>query len=175
LSAATDQEFTAFVHARGLAFARLATLLAGDWTAGEDLLQSVLEKTYLRWSRGDGIDNPEAYVRAALANSARSLWRRRSRRPERLMDQTPEVAVADGQAPLDERQALLGALAELSAQQRTVIVLRYFEELTEAEIAAVLGCSTGTVKKQASRAIQRLRFDHRLAATFDALKEITHD
>jgi RNA polymerase sigma-70 factor (sigma-E family) len=175
LSAASDQEFTAFVLERGLSFARLAALLTGDWAAGEDLLQNVLEKTYLRWSRGDGIANPEAYVRAALANSARSLWRRRARRPERLMGQTPEVAIGDGQAAVDQREALLGALAELPAQQRTVIVLRYFEDLTEGEVAALLGCSTGTVKKQASRAIQRLRIDHRLAATFDAMKESSHD
>lgn len=60
-------------------------LLAGDRAAGEDLLQRVLEKTYLRWSRAGGIQNPDAYVRAALANSARNLWRRRPRRPERLM------------------------------------------------------------------------------------------
>ncbi len=174
-TAGSDNEFTAFVRQQGLSLARLATLLAGGRLAGEDLLQGALEKTYLRWSRSGGIEDPEAYVRAALVNSARNSWRRRARHPERLMSHPPDATAIGSDASVVERQVLLAALSRLPAQQRAVIVLRYFEDLSEATVAGLLGCSTGTVKKQASRALIRLRADRDLAPKFDDLQEWAHD
>ncbi len=161
----TDDEFATFVRARGPALLRLATLLAGDPTAGEDLLQSVLERTYLRWPQAS-IRDPEAYVRQAMTNAMRSVWRRRRRMREQPTSQPPDRHRDIGEEAIHNRMPLLDALRRLPAQQRLVIVLRFVEDLTEAEVATRLGCSTGTVKKQSSRALTRLRADPQLALSF---------
>jgi RNA polymerase sigma-70 factor (sigma-E family) len=162
-----DLAFIRFVEERQLRLTGLAILLTGSQTAGQDLLQEVLEKTYRRWSSGGEIEDVEAYVRAALSNGARGAWRRRARRPEDLVDRPVDSPVSSSESAVVERQALLTALRRLSPRQRTVLVLRYFEDCSEMQIAAVMNCAPGTVKRQASRALERLREDPVLAETFD--------
>lgn len=138
---------------------RTAYLLTQDWALAEDLLQSSLVKAWSAWSRIDG--DPEPYVRRILVNTHASWWRRRWR-AELPRDVLPEPSPTGESGPhdrLDEREQLWQALRRLPARQRTVLVLRYFEDLSEAEIADTMGCSLGTVKSQASRALAKLRLD----------------
>lgn len=167
LTSDQDLAFVRFVQERQLRLTRLAVLLAGSEAAGQDLLQDALERTYRRCSSRGGIEDFEAYVRAALANAARGAWRKRARRPEDLVAWPVDSAVTSSESSVGERQALLTALRRLSPRQRTVLVLRYFEDCSEAQIAAAMSCAPGTVKRQASRALDRLRTDPVLAATFD--------
>jgi RNA polymerase sigma-70 factor (sigma-E family) len=148
-------EFTEFVRGRSTALLRTAVLLAGgDRGHAEDLLQGVLERMYVRWDRISGA--PEAYARRALVNAATNRWRGRRRRPELpLAEDRP--APADGPAAVDLRDALVRALLTLPPRQRAVLVLRYFDDMTEADVADLLDCSVGTVKSQASRGLARLR------------------
>ena len=150
--------FTDFVHDRSTALLRTAVLLVGgDRGHAEDLLQGVLERMYARWGRIEG--PPEAYARRALAHAAVNRWRTRRRRPELpLLD--PDgggPAPGDGAAVVDLRDALVRALLTLPPRQRAVLVLRYFDDLPEAEVARALGCSVGTVKSAASRGLATLR------------------
>ena len=169
---ARDDEFAAFVKARGTSLYRLAALLSGSPSDGEDLLQIVLEKTYRRWGRLEAITTPEAYVRQGLANAARSHWRVQLRRSEHMVDDLPEAAVTGAEDTMLVRHSLLDALAALTRQQRAVIVLRYFADQDEAEVARLLGCSIGTVKAHSSRGLQRLRDNFQLAETsFDLFQE----
>jgi len=149
--------FEDFVNARGTRLLRSAFLLCGgDRGAAEDLLQDVLERMYARWRRIRG--EPEAYARAALANAAANRWRRRARRiAETPLDGSTVPTVPGADLGLAERDAIVRGLAALAPRARAVLVLRYFEDLTEAETAVVLGCSVGTVKSQSSRALSRLR------------------
>ncbi|MCO1579977.1 SigE family RNA polymerase sigma factor [Crossiella sp. SN42] len=152
-----DEGFDAFVETRSTALLRTAYLLcAGDRGAAEDLLQDVLERTYGKWRRINTA--PEAYVRAALANAAANRWRHRSRRVREapLEDGVPPSLPGHEQQVAD-RDALLRALAELPHKMRTVVVLRYFDDLTEAQAAQALGCGVGTIKSQTSRGLARLR------------------
>ncbi len=144
-----------FLAERGSALLGTAVLLAGSREAGEDLLQLALERLLRRWRRIDG--DPEGYLRRTLYHLAVDRWRWRGRHPE--VGITAEVARrgTDPAADVDLRDALGRALASLPARQRAVLVLRYFEQLTEAEIAEALGCSAGAVKSSASRGLQRLR------------------
>lgn len=148
-----DASFEAFVAARSRHLLHAAHLLTGDRHRAEDLLQTALTRAYLRWDR---IDEPEGYVRRTMVNAHTDWWRRKPWR-ENFTELVPDVAVADGSAAYDERDAVLAALATLSGRQRAVVVLRYYEGMSEAEIAATLGCSTGTVKSAASRAMTKLR------------------
>ena len=148
-----DDAFAAFVAARSRHLLQAAHLLTGDRHRAEDLLQTALTRAYLRWDR---IDEPEGYVRRTMVNAHTDWWRRRPWR-EQPVDEVPETPVADGTASYDTRDAVLSALATLSPRQRAVVVLRYYEGLSEAEIAAQLGCSPGTVKSACSRAPERLR------------------
>lgn len=169
---ARDDEFSAFVKARGTSLYRLATLLAGNPSDGEDLLQIVLEKTYRRWDRLEAISTPEAYVRQALVNAARSHWRLQFRRHERVVDDLPDAGVTGAEDAMLVRHSLLKALSRLTRQQRAVIVLRYFADQNEAEVAKLLGCSVGSVKAHSSRGLQRLRQDFQLTSTsFDLVQE----
>ncbi|OHV34136.1 MULTISPECIES: SigE family RNA polymerase sigma factor [Pseudofrankia] len=145
-------------------------LVGGDWAAGEDLLQGAFERTYRHWSRiADG--QPEAYVRRALVNGATSRWRRlRARVAEvpLIVDgewtvDVVEVGV-DHADRLSQREGLVRALRSLPPRQRAVVVLRYFDDLPESEVAAALGCSVGSVRSQASRGLARLRGSEHLAA-----------
>ena len=151
---ATDATFEEFVAARGRALWRTAWLLTGDAHRAEDLVQTALLKCWRRWGSIERHEAAEAYVRRALITTYTDWWRRRwtSERPSEL----PDVpAVEDPVA--DQRRDLVAALAGLPRGQRAVVVLRYFEDLTEAQTAAVLGVSVGTVKSQTSRAMATLR------------------
>ena len=170
MNVARDAAFTALVDAQGTSLLRLATLLVGDPVSAEDLVQGVLERTYRRWSQVGQAASPEAYLRAAVVNAARRRWRLRSQDRERLVALVPEVPVTGGQSAAIVRHALLEALSALTRQQRAVIVLRYFADQSEAEVGRLLGCSIGTVKSHASRGLDRLRSDPRLAVTFDMVK-----
>ena len=151
-----DAEFQAYMAARWPVLVRTAFLLTGDRFLAEDLAQTALTRVYASWRRVRRADDVDAYVRRVMVNANSGRFRKR-RVVERL------VAVpADGRShvphePLAERSALMAALAELPARQRAVVVLRYWEDLPEREVAAVLGCSVGTVKSQASKGLARLR------------------
>jgi len=150
--AGVRDDFEAFVAARYAALLRTAYLLTGDHHDAEDLLQQSLVKAVAAWGRIHG--DPEPYVRTILVRQNISRWRRRRWR-ELTTDTLPETAVVEGGA--EDRLALHRALGSLAPRQRAVIVLRYFEDLTEAQTADVLGISVGTVKSQARDALRRLR------------------
>lgn len=147
--------FEEFVAGRGQALQRFGYALTGDWAMAEDLLQTSLARAYPRWSRIRR-DDPEAYVRKIMVNTWSSWWRRRWR-GEVPSEQLPDSAGPDGYASVDSRQALRTALAKLPARQRTVVVLRYHQDLSEAQVAELLGVSVGTVKSQAAKALAALR------------------
>jgi RNA polymerase sigma-70 factor (sigma-E family) len=154
-------EFEEFVAARTGALLRYAHVLTGDRHLAEDLVQSALASCFRRWSRIDAVD-AERYVRKAVLNAYLSWWRRPARRRESsqadltvVMDRRQVDAGAD--FGLDTRDELWQALGALPARQRAVIVLRYFEDLSETETASVLGVSLGTVKSQSNKAMHKLR------------------
>ena len=151
--------FEEFVRARSGSLLRTALLLVGQNRAeAEDLLQFALERAYRHWPRIRGSDEPERYVRRILANASADRWRRIARRAEQPMPAAmPDASVPDRAAEIAERDYLLRALALLPPGQRAVLVLRYFDDLSEGETADMLGCSIGTVKSQAARALERLR------------------
>ncbi|GAA3117303.1 SigE family RNA polymerase sigma factor [Streptosporangium carneum] len=154
-AANAEERFRDFVTSRWQAMLRTAYLLTGDHGRAEDLLQTALVRTHRRWNR---IDDPELYTRRILVNLNVSWWRRR-RFTEHLTDKIPETTAEDHHAVYDTRDALWAAVLTLPPRMRAVLVLRYFEDLPEAEVARVLDCSLGTVKSQASRGLDRLR-DH---------------
>jgi RNA polymerase sigma-70 factor (sigma-E family) len=151
--------FEAFVAASSARLFTMAVLLCGhDRAEAEDLLQGVLERAFRRWPRIARQGDPDAYIRQMLVNASVDRWRRlRRRREEASLTGLADSAVADRSGQIDDRDLLLRVLTRLPARQRAVIVLRYLEDLSEAQTAAVLGCSEGTVKSQASRALARLR------------------
>lgn len=151
--------FEEFVHARSGSLLRTALLLTGQNRAeAEDLLQLALERAYRHWPRVCESGEPERYVRKILANASADRWRRLVRRPERALQASHEgISARDEAAEVADRDFLLRALAGLPPRQRAVLVLRYFDDLPEAEIAETLGCSLGTVKSQVARALARLR------------------
>lgn len=151
---ATDQSYTAFVRATWGEHLRLAWLLTGDQDRAEELLQDCLVKLYPRWLRVAGRGDPQAYLRRMLVNARVSRWRR-SRREELVWD-APDRE--DPRAvPREPEDHLQRALRALSRQQRAVMVLRHYADLSEQEVATTLGCSVGSVKTHHSRAVARLR------------------
>jgi RNA polymerase sigma-70 factor (sigma-E family) len=142
---------------RGPQLLRTAVLLTGSQQDGEDLLQAALERLLRRGRRLDG--SPEAYLRRALYNLAADGWRRHGAwaRKLPLVRASQPAAAADVADVVDLRDTLIGILRQLPPRQRAVIVLRYWEQLTEAETAEVLGCTDGTVKATASRGLRRMR------------------
>ena len=152
-------DFTAYVEARQQALARLAYLLSGDRDAAEDLLQNALAKVYRHWERIQAVELPDAYVRRIMVNENNSRWRRMTRRRESPASHVIEVLDPPTAAHLDPTVALdlWQHVQTLPRQQRAAIVLRYYEDLTEAQTAETLGCSVGTVKSHTSRAISALR------------------
>ncbi|QSR26227.1 SigE family RNA polymerase sigma factor [Nocardioides aromaticivorans] len=145
--------FEAYVAARRGALLRTAYLLTGDSHAAEDLVQNALLNVVAKWHRI--VDDPDPYVRTVLTRESVNRWRRRRWR-EVHTDVLPDGAVRDDDRH-DDRLVLRAALARLAPRQRAVIVLRYYEDLTEAQTAAALGISVGTVKSQARDALARLR------------------
>jgi RNA polymerase sigma-70 factor (sigma-E family) len=151
-----DTSYVEFVTGRWSVLFRLSYLLTGTEHAAEDLLQSVLAKAYPAWTRIHRMDSPEAYVRRMLVNGAISAARRAWRR-EHPMERLPESAVSGMERVVDDRADLWPLVQQLPPRQRAVVVLRYYEDLSEAEIARVLDCAPGTVKSQASDALRSLR------------------
>ncbi len=150
-------DFDSWVAARGPAMLRLAYTLTGNRADAEDLLQTALAKTYLAWDRIRERDAVDGYVRRVMVNTQTSWWRRR-KVDEHPTDAPPEgPAGRDVTADLDLHDALWTALAGLPRRQRAMVVLRYYEDLSEAETAQVLGVSVGTVKSTTSRALAKLR------------------
>ena len=152
--------FEEFVRARSGSLLRTALLLTGQNRAeAEDLLQFALEKAYRHWPRiCRSAEGPERCVRRILATASTDRWRRLARRPEQAMPAAYRgPVVPDRTNQIADRDYLLRALAELPPRQRAVLVLRYFDDLSEAETADMLGCSVGTVKSQAARGLARLR------------------
>ena len=160
IGAAGRVDFDDFVSARSSALLRTAYLLARDHALAEDLLQTALTKAWFAWSRIETA--PEAYVRKVLVNTYATWWRRKWN-GEHATEELPETTVSQPESSHD----LWQAMARLPRRQRAVIVLRYFEDLTEAETADLLGCSVGTVKSQASKALAKLRIDPALAREED--------
>jgi RNA polymerase sigma-70 factor (sigma-E family) len=151
-----EEEFREFVAARSAALLRTAYLLAGDWATAEDLLQTALTKTYLAWKRLGEIEAVEPYTRRVLVNTATSWWRRRWH-GERPTEVLPERAAPDQIEQRLERDALWRHVRKLPTRQRAVLVLRFYEDLSEAQTAELLNISVGTVKSQTSRALTTLR------------------
>jgi RNA polymerase sigma-70 factor (sigma-E family) len=148
---ADRRAFDEFVAARSPAFIRLAYLLtAGDQHAAEDLLQTSLAKTALKWHK---IDDPEAYLRQVMYRQQISWWRRRR---EYAVAELPERPGVDTTHDVELKIMVQKALGKLTAKQRAVLVLRYFEDQSESTVAATLGCSIGTVRSTAHRALARL-------------------
>ncbi|WP_030392232.1 MULTISPECIES: SigE family RNA polymerase sigma factor [Kitasatospora] len=150
-----DAEFNAFVTGAWPRLMRTAFLLTGERYLAEDVVQTALERTYAAWGRVTKADEPYAYVRRIVINEHARRFRRRV--PEQLVNAVPDRTGPDGFARLDERAALLEALGTLPPGQRQAVVLRYWEDLSESQAAAAMGCSVGTVKSQASKGIAKLR------------------
>ncbi|GAA2118730.1 SigE family RNA polymerase sigma factor [Actinomadura alba] len=148
------ESFTEFVAARSGGLIRLAYVLTNDQHAAEDLLQSALTKTAIRWRNVR--DNPEAYVRRVMYNEQIDRWKRRKRETA-LAIALPEQVSGDHSGEVDLRLSLEQALLALPPGKRAVLVLRYFEDLPEGEVAQIMGCSVGTVRSQVHKALARLR------------------
>jgi RNA polymerase sigma-70 factor (sigma-E family) len=169
MRAQLDEEFRDFMHGRWPAMVRLAYALTGDQGHAEDVAQTAFARAYASWPKVRRTGNPEAYVRRIVINENLNRFRKH-RVAERLTDTLPDsvsgalpgslagsLSGSDATRQYDDRSALIAALQRLGPRQRAVIVLRYWLDLTEAEIAAALGCSVGTVKSQAARALATLR------------------
>lgn len=154
-----DAEFADFVRTSSRSLTRTAYLLCGDRVLADDLVQEALLKTYLAWRRVRP-EGARGYARRVLVNLNIDRWRRRPPVPAEL----PEQPVTDpGPAQVDDRDQIVRLLAELPAQQRRVIVLRYFDDLSEAATAELLGISVGAVKSASSRGLAALRQHYQLA------------
>jgi RNA polymerase sigma-70 factor (sigma-E family) len=149
-----EADFSAYVLARQRGLVRFAYLLTGDPHQAEDIVQAALLKVYRHWGSISG--SADAYVRTALVNEFRSWWRRPGRRRE--VTNSDLVIYRDpAQADVHPDHDLRAQIAALPRQQRAAIVLRYYEDLTEAQTAEILGCTIGTVKSHTSRALSNLR------------------
>ncbi len=158
-----DPAFRDYVTARSRSLLRTAYLLTGNRADAEDLVQAALAKTYLAWDRIEDRGALDGYVRRAMVNTHISWWRRR-KVEEYPTDEIPDQAVADHSSTSDLQETLRRAVDRLPQRMRAAVVLRYFEDMTEAEVADVLGVSLGTVKSTVSRAVAKLRIDADLQA-----------
>jgi RNA polymerase sigma-70 factor (sigma-E family) len=155
---ADEPAFRDYVRARRPALLRTAYLLTGNLADAEDLVQSALAKTYLAWHRIEDRGAVDSYVRRAMVNTQISWWRRR-RLDEFPTDEIPDQATADYPVSTDMQESLRRAIDRLPHRMRAAVMLRYYEDMTEAEVAEVLGVSVGTVKSTISRAVAKLRID----------------
>jgi RNA polymerase sigma-70 factor (sigma-E family) len=164
VNAKERQQFEEFMTSRWPALVRLAFGLTGDRWLAEDLAQTALASAYASWWRVRRADDPDAYVRRILINASKSRFRRHrvNELPPGRPEEVPDAA-ADPAATIGERSALLAALSALPPRQRAVVVLRYWEDLSDAQAAALLGCSASTVRSQAARALAKLRASGALA------------
>ncbi|MET8148032.1 SigE family RNA polymerase sigma factor [Actinoplanes sp. NPDC049668] len=165
-----EEAFQGFVAARSGALLRTAYLLVGDRHGAEDLLQTALVKTFVKFGGIRDTGALEGYVRRTMATTATSWWRGRPFR-ERPVERLPDRLCAAGPDVGLEQDAMWAHLGALPAKQRAVLVLRYYEGLAEAEIADVLGISRGTVKSHASRGLATLR--RRLGEERDVVEAVT--
>jgi RNA polymerase sigma-70 factor (sigma-E family) len=161
-------EFRDYVADRGRVLLRTALQLTGDRAEAEDLLQAALAKTYLAWDRIQDRAAMDGYVRRAMVNTQISWWRRRKLEIYPT-DDLPEQPVDDHTRRSELRDALGRALDRLPERQRLAVILRYYEDMPEAEIADVLGVSVGTVKSSVSRAMAKLRDDAGLGDDFPGI------
>ena len=161
MSTGCDEEFDGFMRGRWPAMVRLAYALTGDIGYAEDLAQAAFARAYASWGRVRRAGDPDAYVRRIVINTHRSRFRKH-RVTEELRGDLADIVGgrqqgSDDHRAFDDQQLLLDALRALGPRQRAVVVLRYWLDLSEAETAAALNCSVGTVKSQASRALATLR------------------
>jgi RNA polymerase sigma-70 factor (sigma-E family) len=169
---AKDEEFRQFANSSSDALFRSALLLSADHGRAEDLVQAALFSTYGAWPRIRDHQRRLAYARRCMINEWLS-WNRRRSNSELPVDPMPETAQAGEQEGLAESKAVLSVLSRLPPRQRAVVVLRYYEDLTEVQVARLLRCSIGTVKSQASAALAKLRADPDLGTPRDEQKEAT--
>ena len=164
-----EDSFREFVEGSWSRLLRTAYLLTGDHGAAEDLVQTALMRTYRHWHRIEAYEAPEAYVRRVMVNANISTWRRR-KAVVHVMAEPPEPPAGsdDHQDAYALRDELWRAVCAMSPRMRTAFVLRYFEDLTETEVASVMGCAVGTVKSQIARGLARLRADFRTGETAEA-------
>ena len=156
MAAQHDDDFALFVSTRSGPLLRLAVGLTGSRPAGEDLLQSALTRAYLSWSKVRSAADPDAYVRRIVVNSHVSVLRRRRVREELHAELTDAVGTAPSYG-IDDRDALWAALARLGRRQRAIVLLRYYEDMADEQIADLLGCRPATVRSQAMRALAALK------------------
>jgi RNA polymerase sigma-70 factor (sigma-E family) len=154
----STDEYTAYVTEAWPRLFRTAYALTGHPSLADDLLQATLVKLFVSWRRVRQADSVDAYTRTVMVNLARSTWRSRARRSELLTDEHLTAPVAHGfESDLVESDRLWREIQDLPPRQRAVVVLRYYEDLSEREIASVLGVAPGTVKSLASAALRKLR------------------
>lgn len=168
LTSAKDAEFSAWMAARQPALLRTAYLLSSDHHGAEDLVQVTLAKVYLTWTKVHTREAIDGYARRILINEHNSLWRRAWKKRETVSAEIPEWIPTHDTYDEGRNSALWKLVKTLPRRQRAAVVLRYYEELSEAETADVLRCSVGTVKSQTSRALATLRAsapDHGLNRT----------
>lgn len=158
--------FRDFVGSRTPALLRFAWLLTSDWGRAEDLVQTALAQMWSRWS-GISPDARDAYARTTIARAAVTWWRRMSS-GERPVAVISEISADEGMADtVAQRVSLMAALDRLPRRQRAVVIMRYYLDLSEADVAEALGCSVGTVKSQAAKGVGRLRADGALRTVQD--------
>src|SRR5215510_3440755 len=145
-----------FMHSRWPQLVRLGFALTSDRGLAEDLAQTALARAYASWPRICRTGDPDAYVRRVLVNANRSRFRKR-RVAEQLTGTVPEPVPQEVTRDSDDRVTLMAALLSLPPRQRAVVVLRFWLDMTETQVAEALGCSVGNVKSQASRALATLR------------------
>ena len=163
--------FRQFVVARSPALVRSAWLLTGDLATAEDLVQTALAKVWARWAQVNRQDAPEAYVRRVVMSTFLT-WNRRRWRAELALGEVPDTAATNSDLhEVELRVSVARAMQALPKRQRAVMVLRYFEDLTESQVAQALGCSVGTVKSQNAKALRHLRTHPQLTALFTSSEE----
>jgi RNA polymerase sigma-70 factor (sigma-E family) len=154
----TDEEFAELVHACWASLYRTAYLMLGDAAEAEDLVQTALAKTYASWRKVRSIDAAPGYARTTLVNTAASWFRKKGWRNERPTEVLPEAASTSHlESDHSDRRTVINALGTLPPRQRAVVVLRYYEDLSVAQVAHALGITEGTVKSQTSEALSKLR------------------
>ena len=154
-TAEAERDFVEYVEARQQALVRFAFLLTSNHHTAEDLVQTALAKTYLTWDRLRDRGAVDSYVRRIIVNENTSMWRRAWKRRERTSEVLPDRGTVD--PDVESRDAMWRVVQSLPPRQRAAVVLRYYEDLSEADTAAVLGCSVGNVKSQTSRGIAAMR------------------
>jgi len=165
VNARDREQFEEFMTSRWAGLVRLAFGLTGDRWLAEDLAQTALASAYASWWRVRKADDPDAYVRRILINASKRRWRRNqvTEQPGEAPAEIADQATADPAATVSERSALMAALSALPPRQRAAVVLRYWEDLSDDQAAAILGCSASTVRSQAARALAKLRGSGALA------------